>query len=204
MPSFKVTEMLEINSIYPKLPPEYLKQILNYEGGYLDPEKAAKIGDKGGETCRGITIGALNAAKAAGIVSQSVTCKSLLEDLESVRRIYEVNYYRASYSNTMPHPLAFAHFDASVNHGKGNSAKFLQRMLNKFGFNLVVDGGIGPKTLNALNLCIRKDDISRVTSVYNYIRLSFYNAIVTNNPKQQIFYRGWINRLNKVKQFCGE
>lgn len=194
---------MEINKIYDELPEEYLKQILNFEGGYLSAEKAAKLGDRGGETCRGITIGALNAAKAAGIVDPSVTCESLLNDLVSVRKIYEVNYYKRSKANLMPHPLAFAHFDASVNHGCGNSAKFLQRSLNKLGYNLDVDGGIGPKTLKILTECLMTKSILEVTSTYCYIRLTFYNAIVSNNQSMTRFYTGWMNRLNKVKIFCG-
>lgn len=195
--------MLEINKVYAQLPKEYLKQVLNYEGGYLSAEKAAKLGDKGGETCRGITVGALRTAIQMGLVPPTVTVESLLTDLESVRKIYEVNYYRASRSNIIPHPLSFAHFDASVNHGKGNGFKFLQRTLNKIGYKLDVDGGFGPKTLSALQEALYKDDIMNMTSIYCYIRFTFYNAIVKNNPSQQKFYNGWINRLTKVKTFCG-
>jgi lysozyme family protein len=199
----KVKIMLEINKIYTQLPKEYLKQVLNYEGGYLSAERAKQIGDKGGETCRGITIGALQTAIHMGLVPPTVTCESLLTDLESVRKIYEVNYYRASRANIMPHPLSFAHFDASVNHGKGNGFKFLQRTLNKVGFKLDVDGGFGPKTLSALQEALYKEDIMNMTSIYCYIRFTFYNAIVKNNPSQGKFYNGWINRLTKVKLFCG-
>jgi len=101
--------MLEINKVYAQLPKEYLKQVLNYEGGYLSAEKAAKLKDKGGETCRGITYNALQTAIKMGIVPPTVTVKSLLTDLESVRKIYEVNYYQASKSNIIPHPLSFSH-----------------------------------------------------------------------------------------------
>jgi len=195
--------MLEVGKIYPNLPEEYLKQVLNYEGGYISAERAAVLGDRGGETCRGITYNTLQTAIKMGIVSPTVTVKSLLTDLESVRKIYEVNYYQASKANIISHPLSFAHFDASVNHGKGNGFKFLQRTLNKIGYKLDVDGAFGPRTLAALQDALYKNDIMIMTSIYCYIRLTFYNAIVKNNPGQQKFYRGWINRLNKVKEFCG-
>lgn len=189
---------MNVGQISALLPREYLKLVLNFEGGYSNHPA-----DRGGETCRGITYSALQTAIKSGLIPSTVTIKSLLTDLDSVHKIYEVNYYIASKSNLMPHPLAFAHFDASVNHGKGNSGKFLQRTLNKVGYKLDVDGGIGSKTLAALQDAIFKVNIMNLTSTYNYIRLTFYNAIVENNPKQKVFYRGWMNRLNKVKEYCG-
>ena len=190
--------MLKVCHKYEDLPEEYLNLVLKYEGGYVNDPL-----DKGGETNRGITIGALNAAKKQGIVPPDITIKDLTHDLESVRRIYDINYYKKSKSNLMSHPLAFAHFDASVNHGIGWSSKFLQRTLNKFGTNLVDDGIIGPKTLAALNDIISNVYIYKIIDTYCNIRKSFYDSIVVNNPSQKKFYNGWMNRLASVRKYCG-
>ena len=95
--------MLKVCHKYEDLPEEYLTLILKYEGGYVNDPL-----DKGGETNRGITIGALNAAKKQGIVPPDITIKDLTYDLESVRKIYDINYYKKSKANLMSHPLAFA------------------------------------------------------------------------------------------------
>ncbi len=190
--------MLKVCHKYEDLPEEYLNLVLKYEGGYVNDPL-----DKGGETNRGITIGALNAAKKQGIVPFDITIKDLTHDLESVRRIYDINYYKKSKSNLMSHPLAFAHFDASVNHGVGNAARFIQRTLNTFGNSLAVDGAIGPLTIAALEKTLAVVELDVIVKVYCDIRKSFYDAIVANNPSQQKFYRGWMNRLNNVRKFCG-
>ena len=189
---------MDKDKIYPELSSEYLRLVLNYEGGYSN-----RKADKGGETNRGITFRTLEKAKRLGLVNKTVTIKSLTNDLESVRKIYEYMFYRYSRSHLMPHPLAFAHFDASVNHGPGNSGKFIQRTLNKLNYRVDVDGGVGPKTLAALSKCLQNHDVLEVTSVYCFIRLTFYNAIVANHPDQMANYNGWMNRLNKVKVYCG-
>ena len=183
---------------YATLPDEYLHQVLNYEGGLVNNPT-----DRGGKTNRGITEGTLQSAIKSGLVPASVTIESLTTDLESVRKIYEVNFYLRAKCNCMPHPLAFAHFDASVNHGIGNSARFIQRTLNSFGATLNVDGAIGPMTLKALDEVLSRADILLVAKIYCDIRKSFYDAIVASNPSQKIFYNGWMNRLNAVKKFCG-
>ena len=191
-------KVLKVCHKYENLPEEYLRLVLKYEGGYVNDPL-----DKGGETNRGITIGTLNTAKKQGIVPSDVTIRDLTHDLESVRKIYDINYYKKSKANLMSHPLAFAHFDASVNHGISWSSKFLQRALNKFGANLVDDGIIGPKTLTALDDIMSNVYIYKIIDEYCNIRKSFYDSIVTNNPSQKKFYNGWMNRLASVRKYCG-
>ena len=190
--------MLEKGKKYSKLPNEYLNEVLKYEGGFVNDPL-----DRGGKTNRGITESTLKSAIKQGIVPSTVTIESLTNDLESVRKIYEINYYLRAKCDQMPHPLAFAHFDAAVNHGVGNAARFIQRTLNALGATLSVDGAIGPLTIAALNQALAAIEIDVIVKVYCDIRKSFYDAIVTNNPSQRKFYNGWMNRLIKVKKFCG-
>ena len=39
---------------------------------------------------------------------------------------------------------------------------------------------------------------------YIEIRRNFYKAIVKNNPKQDVFYNGWMNRLDEIKKNKGK
>lgn len=192
--------ILEKNYTYPNLPSDYLQKVLNFEGGYCCNKY-----DSGGETNRGITLGALNKAKQDGIVPYSVTIKSLTNDLESVRKIYEKNYYIRSRANRIPHPLSFCHFDAAVNNGIGGSGKFLQRTLNiyicKNDTKLVVDGGVGPLTINLLEKIIVTTNLNSLIIAYNNIREKYYYDIVANRPTQKKFLRGWLNRLNLVRKY---
>ncbi|MDW5290833.1 putative peptidoglycan-binding domain-containing protein [Formosa sp. PL04] len=62
-------------------------------------------------------------------------------------------------------------------------------------YNLTVDGGMGPNTLNAINSANQMD-------LYNNLkqtRIDFYNGIVQRNPSQSKFLNGWLNRINKFK-----
>jgi lysozyme family protein len=182
-----------------ELPESYFKEVLRWEGGYVnDPD------DRGGETNRGITIGALNKAKSQGLVPQTVTIKSLTTDLESVRKIYNANYYKAGKCDKMPHPLAYAHFDACVNHGLGGAGRLLQKAIVEFGQKIEVDGAVGPKTLAALEILVSGKPTTALCAEYNIKREEYYRAIVRNKPTQSKFLKGWLNRLNSVRAFCAK
>jgi lysozyme family protein len=187
------------NTVYPKLPEEYLHKILNYEGGMS--EKLEKI--EGFKTNRGITEGALAKAKQDNIIPNSVTIESLTTDLESVRKIYEINYYLKSKSNKLPHPLAFANFDIAVNGGIGRSTRLLQSTINFFGDKkIVIDGGIGPITLNALTVVLKKVDIKTFVKKYNDYREAFYRNLAAKNPKRYgKVIKAWLSRLEQTRKY---
>lgn len=204
---------------YNELPKAYLDQVLRWEGGYQDDPSDAgnQIKDSKGNivqyaaTCRGITLAALNTAKKQGLVASTVTIKSLLTDLESVRKIYNANYYLKGKCNCMPHPLAFAHLDACINSGTGGknskgvaigASSILQKALVAMGAKIVVDGIIGNQTLAALDNILTKKSAIEVTRVYNDIRQQYYYNIVKARPVNQKYLKGWLNRLNSARKFC--
>lgn len=57
------------------------------------------------------------------------------------------------------------------------------------------DGIVGSKTLKALN---EADPKQLYLKIWNE-RKKFYENIVKNNPSQQRFLKGWMNRLNSFK-----
>jgi type VI secretion system secreted protein VgrG len=184
---------------YPELPESYLREVLRWEGGYVNHPN-----DPGGETNRGITIGALSKAKSQGLVAQSVTIRSLTTDLESVRRIYSVNYYKKGKCDEMVHPLAYAHFDACVLNGPGGAGRLLQKTLNRFGASVTIDGDVGPKTLAALYALIAHKAVKDIAVEYNRQRGEYFHSIVRNRPASSVFLKGWLNRLNSVIAFCAK
>jgi len=196
--------MLEKNKKYNELPEIYLKLVLNYEGGLTkNPKDTGNwYGGKLYGTNRGITIGALIKAQSEGLVAKTVTIESLTTDLDSVKKIYEVNYYIRSSCDKLPHPLAFAHFDIAVNGGIGRASKFLQTTINKFSdAKITIDGSIGNQTLSALNKVLVSTDISVFVKQYNNIREQFYIALANSKPNYKVFLKGWLNRLNSVRKF---
>lgn len=198
--------MIENFVYFAELPEKYLKPVLNYEGGYVnDPD------DPGGETARGITIGALNKAKEIGLVSSSLKVKDLLTDLDSVRKIYNVNYYKKGKCDQIPHPLAFAHFDMCVNSGPGGKSKSgrpigaganLQKVLIALGASIAFDGSVGPNTLAALDKILANYSPTALCKLYNDEREKYFNAIVTARPLSKKFLKGWLRRLNSVRALC--
>ena len=106
----------------------------------------------------------------------------------------------------MPWPLCALHFDAAVNHGLGGAAKLLQRTLSKSrGVPLAIDGAIGPKTKRVLYAAMMDMEANAqyrraFCSTYLSYREQLFRAIVSNNPSQKVFLRGWLNRLEKNRK----
>jgi hypothetical protein len=66
--------------------------------------------------------------------------------------IYLHDYWLAGRCDRMPWPVSLAHFDACVNTGVTQAAKFLQRTVSTRD-----DGLIGPLTLGALKLVLERE-----------------------------------------------
>jgi len=150
--------------------------IINKEGGYVnDPY------DKGGETKYGISKSTY----------PNLDIKNLT--LEDAKKIYYRDFWLKSKAYLMPEPLAIMHFDTAVNAGVKNANKILQRALNRQGFNLVIDGIIGEKTLKALKNAV----LQQLLSDYTIERTRYY--IRTGNKR---YLRGWINRSLSTYDFA--
>ena len=90
---------------------------------------------------------------------------------------------------------AFVIFDSNVNHGLGNSIPMLQRTCVKLGMNISIDGIFGPNTKNAFELA----DEDLFCDEFLDVRKNFYYKIVQRNPSQKKFLKGWLNRINGIK-----
>jgi len=87
-------------------------------------------------------------------------------------------------------------FEASVNCGRKRGVQFLQRALNILNVNetlysdLLPDGGLGNKTMNALKTCCRSAIGCRLLyNCQNGEQYEFYKSL----PKHEL-YRGWFGR----------
>ena len=180
--------------------------ILKYEGGDnftvtngVPVLKNSAKADKGGLTRMGITIGALKTAYAQGIVSHA-DITHLTKD--EVKKIYKKNYWDAWGWGGLPWPVCLCLLDITVNHGGGGMARIVQRACNALKTGLTVDGKYGPKTKAALfALAATRPGI--LAEQICYYRRDYYDRIIVASPSQEVFRRGWYNRLSALAAAAG-
>lgn len=158
-----------------------LRHVLAMEGGWTDDPH-----DPGGPTNKGITLAVY--ARERGVEVTTETLPDLKSDLRAipdtlVRSIYDARYWQPARCQALRPSLALMHFDASVNHGVGAAARFLQETLG-----VEVDGEIGPITLGAARTADPRQALAR----YAAIRRRRYRAL----PHFWRFGRGWLRRVD--------
>lgn len=161
--------------------------ILNNEGGFVnDPN------DKGGFTYRGITRKNFQNWNGWNIIDNIPDLKNgqIIQnaDLEQlVKAFYKTNFWDKFKGDFIDNQtIAVFTFDWFVNAGSP-AIKHLQECA---GVNN--DGIIGTGSITAINAA----DQSELLAKLKQARISFYNAIVANNPTQERFLNGWLNRVN--------
>ena len=90
----------------------------------------------------------------------------------------------------LPEDLRHIYFDMCVNQGRGRAVKIMQRAANAKGAGLKVDGGMGPKTIAAMDGV----ELDRVRAY----RVKYYADLVTRKPDLEKFYFGWFRRALEV------
>lgn len=123
---------------------------------------------------------------------------------EEVAPVYKRLFWDKVKGDDLPVGLDYLIFDSAVNHGSINAGKFLQRALNRGRASVLVDGYVGHRTIKAISFLALGSLIADVLRE----RDIFYRKIVANDPKQEVFFKGWMNRLaaaaGNVKRVKGE
>ena len=152
---------------------DIIEVVLHHEGGYVnDPD------DPGGEPNFGI-------AKRS---HPDVDIANLTKD--GAKEIYKEHYWDRNKVEDLPEDLRHIYFDMCVNQGRGRAVKIMQRAANAKGADLVVDGGMGPKTIAAMSGV----ELQRVRAY----RVKYYADLVTRKPDLEKFYFGWFRRALEV------
>lgn len=172
-----------------------IDDIIEREGGYVDDPA-----DSGGETNFGITIKVARAHGYAGPM------KNLPRDVAV--DIYSERYWDAlnlDFIELKSPSTAEELADTGVNMGIGRAGVFLQRALNSLNHAgkypaLVLDGGVGPKTIEAFNKYMEwrgaKGELVLVR-LLNCQQGFYYMELAEKRPKDKKFLYGWL--LNRVK-----
>lgn len=153
-------------------------RLIGHEGGYVNHPS-----DPGGETMWGVTARVARAFGYAGPMSELPR--------EAAKAIYRSQYWDTIKADSMPPAVAFQVFDAAVNHGVAQAAKFLQRAAG-----VTADGVIGPKTLAAVN----DRDTAALVFLFNAEREQFY----TDLPTWATFGKGWSRRVVGNLRYAAE
>ena len=152
---------------------DIIEVVLEHEGGYVNDPK-----DPGGETNFGI-------AKRS---HPDEDIKNLTK--EDAKRIYYQDYWMKNRVPQIPDQLKHIYFDMCVNQGRSRAVKILQQTANAKGAGLIEDGGLGPKTVGALE----NVELERVRAY----RIKYYADLVTRKPNLEKFYFGWFRRALEV------
>ena len=152
---------------------DIIEVVLHHEGGYVnDPD------DPGGETNFGI-------AKRS---HPDVDIANLTK--EGAKEIYKEHYWDRNKVESLSEDLRHIYFDMCVNLGRSSAVKILQKAANAKGADLGVDGGMGPKTIAAMDGV----ELQRVRAY----RVKYYADLVTRKPDLEKFYFGWFRRALEV------
>lgn len=161
-----------------------LPLVLIFEGSF-----SADPADRGGRTNRGITQTVYDKYRLNKNLSTSDVRN--ISDME-VADIYLNSYWLPSKCDQMSDKLGLVVFDSSVNNGQGRSIKFLQQSMG-----IKTDGIIGLETISKMD----RVDQDQLANTFLSNRVNFYQAIVNRDPTQTKFLKGWLRRINFLRDF---
>lgn len=181
-----------------------LEKTLRFEGLY-----SKHPSDPGGETYKGISRRYQPLWKGWKIVDESRNKPGFPKSLESdkplqeeVKEFYERNFWNKIWGDSIQSErIAAQLFDAAVNCGLMRAVKFLQESLNALNrmghlyADILVDGRLGNKTFAALKAFLRNGQVSHLVVAMKILRGAHYMNRVKRATGQEIFLRGWLNRL---------
>lgn len=159
--------------------------VLKWEGGYVHHPN-----DRGGATNKGVTYKTWEAyCKKKGKEASLSTLRKMTN--AEWMEIFRTGYWDAWKADSiMSQRVANICVDWSWMSGI-KVIKKVQKMLG-----LTADGIVGPKTLASINGHSEDALFGQIKE----LRKKYYESIVRKDPTQQIFLKGWINRLEDLSR----
>lgn len=183
--------------------------LLKHEGGYSNHSS-----DRGGETYKGIARNFERDWNGWKIIDSYKSKPGFPNNLDQdqeldlrCREIYKVKYWDVNrIDEMMIYPLKYEVFEIGVNMGVGTAGKLLQESLNllnkqeKLYPNLTIDGKIGPATIRTVQALLNNESGITLVNLINILQGERYINICRNNESQEVFLRGWLNRIDIVRK----
>lgn len=126
------------------------------------------------------------------------TIKNLTET--QAASIYRWQAWESLKLDIIPLRPAVLIYDAAVNSGPKQSVRFAQRGYNAcvaYGQPLDTDGIMGPATRKAM----QQADTDKILMAMLDQREKFYHDLVASKPSQEVFLRGWLNRVDDLRRY---
>lgn len=174
------------------------EEIVAREGGFVnDPA------DPGGATNFGVTIHTmrrlgLDLTGDGQVTEADVRALSRAQAVD----IFITHYFHRPRIDLLPEVLQPSVFDMHVNAG-ANAVRILQRLLVDMGYDIAVDGAIGPQTARAAAAAARAAP-DHIADAYGIARRDYYYALADRRPASRRFARrrdggkgGWIVRAEE-------
>lgn len=148
--------------------------VLAHEGGYVhDPR------DPGGETKYGISKRSYPHLDIANLTRE-----------DAIAIYYRDWWQRYGYGRLQDEAIATKLLDMAVNMGPATAHHLLQKTLVFLGYDIAVDGIIGPQTVGATN----KADPKRLLQLLRWRAAEHYYRIAAQRTQSQAFLMGWLKR----------
>lgn len=174
------------------------EEIVAREGGYVnDPD------DPGGATKYGVRIGTMRRL-GIDLTGDGTTD---IADVKALTRAHAVeiflkHYYKRPRIAALPDAVQASAFDMYVNAG-ANAVRILQRLLCSMGFDVSVDGQIGPQTIRATQSAAKLAS-GHFADAYGIARRNYYYTLADRRPASRKYARrrsggkgGWIKRAEE-------
>lgn len=174
----------KITQLHPELSAFDLafRDLIDLEGGFVDHPM-----DKGGPTKWGISQRSY----------PKVDIKALTP--EEAKAIYLADYWqKLSLDSLTFYGVKRELFEQGVNLGVDKAARHAQWACKLLGEPCVIDGTIGPKTIETLEK-VSGANLNALIKVLNGLQFSYYVGLVSKNPTQQVFLVGWLRRVDFTK-----
>jgi hypothetical protein len=156
---------------------EAFEHLIVHEGGFVN-----NPADPGGMTNLGVTKQTWDAYN--GKTSTVDEMKALTP--HDVKPVYQEAYWDTIHGDDLPEGVGYVVFDCAVNSGVRRAVKWLQKAVN-----VTVDGQLGAKTLDAVDVCTPSTVIDEICDA----RLDFMRSLPTWN----VFGKGWLRRVEEVR-----
>ncbi|WP_282118507.1 holin-associated N-acetylmuramidase [Ruegeria atlantica] len=173
-------------------------EIVGREGGFVDDPD-----DPGGATNYGVTVHTMRRLgldlSGDGVVDQ--TDARRLSKAQAVD-IFVRHYFELPRLRLLPKMVQPSVFDMYVNAG-AQAVRILQRLLREMGFDVVVDGVVGPQTARACQSAAKSDPVT-FADAYGVARRNYYFRLADRRPASRKYARsraggkgGWIRRAEE-------
>ena len=172
--------------------------IVAREGGYVDDPD-----DPGGATNFGVTIHTMRKLGLDLDGDGRVTAADVKRlTRKQATDIFITHYFERPLISELPVALQPSVFDMYVNAG-ANAIRILQRLLRQMGYDVSVDGALGPQTLGAVRDALPKAEREFVDA-YGIARRNYYFRLADRRAASRKYARtraggkgGWIRRAEE-------